>query len=134
MKTFLIIAAIILLSVLSVWWILFRTPPGTQKSPAEQAFDIASGLWAIEKKVQADKDLAVIRAKEIFKQKLLEETDLSSGPCLSEDLIPGWVVDIAHSPREPQDDLPENQCRSYREGRAQHFVELDPYGNVIRIY
>ena len=46
--------------------------------------------------------------------------------------MPGWVVDIAHSPRLSIDDLPENQCPAYLQGSAQHFVELDPKGNLIR--
>lgn len=59
--------------------------------------------------------------------------DLSTGPCLTNDLIPGWVADIVHNPRQDLDDLPQNQCQAYLEGRAKHFVELDLSGNVIRI-
>jgi hypothetical protein len=43
------------------------------------------------------------------------------------------VADVVHSPRDPIDDLPENQCQAYLEGRAKHFVEIDVNGNIIRV-
>jgi hypothetical protein len=78
------------------------------------------------------RDEAVRKAKELFAQKQREGMDFSSGPCLSEEIIPDWCVDVAHDPRQPVDDEPANQCRSYGDGRVHHFVELDPNGNVIR--
>lgn len=78
------------------------------------------------------RDEAINKAKELFAQKKLEGMDFSRGPCLSEEIVPDWCVDVAHDPRQPIDDEPANQCRSYREGRVHHFVELDPTGNVIR--
>jgi hypothetical protein len=60
--------------------------------------------------------------------------DLSSGPCIS-DPIPDqtdWVCDVAHSPRQAVDNLPENQCSAYRNGQAHHFVEVDTDCNLIR--
>lgn len=75
---------------------------------------------------------AIRKAQELFQQKKREGMDLSRGPCLSEEIVPDWCVDVAHNPREPIDDEPRNQCSSFREGRVHHFVELDPDGNVIR--
>ncbi|TSC88260.1 MAG: Uncharacterized protein G01um10147_165 [Microgenomates group bacterium Gr01-1014_7] len=77
-------------------------------------------------------ETAVNQAKHLFGLEKQAGRDFSSGPCLSNALLPGWVLDIAHNPRQAIDDLPENQCSSYREGRALHFVELDPEGNLIR--
>ena len=53
--------------------------------------------------------------------------DLTNGPCLLNPIqeLSDWVCDVAHSPREPVDDLPENQCSAFREGTAKHFVEVD---------
>lgn len=82
--------------------------------------------------VSAENDRAVWAALNLFKKEA-KAMDLSSGPCLTNDLIPGWVVDIVHNPRELMDDLPQNQCQAYLEGRAKHFVELDMEGNLIRI-
>jgi hypothetical protein len=61
---------------------------------------------------------------------------LARGPCIGNklpNLGPDWVVDIAHDPRRPIDEEPRNQCPKSRDGRAQHFVELDPSGKVIRV-
>lgn len=77
-------------------------------------------------------DTAIAQAKFLYRQRKDEGVNFLSGPCLSNALIPGWVVDVAHSPRINIDDLPENQCPAYLEGRADHFVELDPEGNLIR--
>ncbi|MDA8218912.1 MAG: hypothetical protein M0Z94_15000 [Dehalococcoidales bacterium] len=75
---------------------------------------------------------AIRRAMEIYRQRQGEGMDFSNGPCLSQEIVPDWCVDMAHNPRQPADDLPENQCQSFREGRVKHFVELDPDGNLIR--
>jgi len=75
---------------------------------------------------------AIQKAKELFERRKREGLDFSRGPCLSQEIVPDWCVDVAHSPRQPVDDDPANQCRSYREGRVHHFVELDLDGNVIR--
>lgn len=73
------------------------------------------------------------KAKEIYKGKKAQGVDITSGPCLSEDIEIDWVLDIAHSPREPIDDLAENQCQNYRQGKAKHYIELDTNGKLIKI-
>jgi hypothetical protein len=75
---------------------------------------------------------AIKRAMELYRQKVAEGVDFSSGPCLALEIVPDWCVDIAHNPRQENDDLPENQCASFRAGEVHHFVELDPQGNLIR--
>ena len=77
-------------------------------------------------------DTAVNQAKHLYRQEKDKNRDISSGPCLSDALLPNWVVDIAHHPRLPIDELRGNQCPSYLEGRSQHFVELDLEGNLIK--
>lgn len=81
---------------------------------------------------KTEMDTAVNQAKHIYNQRKAQGTDFLSGPCLSDALMPDWVLDIAHNPRERIDDLPSNQCPSFIEGRAKHFVELDLEGNLIR--
>ena len=78
-------------------------------------------------------DNAVKKAMDVYKNRKDAGEDFETGPCLSNDLLPDWVVDIAHNPRQALDNLPENQCAAYIEGRAKHFVELDLEGEVIRI-
>ncbi len=58
----------------------------------------------------------------------------ASGPCLAEagqnGMTDGWVCDVAHNPRQPVDDLKENQCATF--GPGKHFVEVDPDCILIR--
>ena len=81
------------------------------------------------------KEQAVFSCLKICKDNL-QNLDYTNGPCLSDDNpnwnITDWVCDVAHSPRELIDNLPENQCSEFREGKAHHFVEVDPSCNLIR--
>ncbi len=81
---------------------------------------------------RSEVDTAINQAKHLYNLEKQTGRDFSSGPCLSNALLPGWVLDIVHSPRQPIDDLPQNQCSAYRERRASHFVELDTNGNLIK--
>ncbi len=62
--------------------------------------------------------------------------NLTNGPCLSDDNpqwnINDWVCDVAHWPRQSVDNLAENQCKDFREGKANHFVEVDENCELIR--
>ena len=104
----------------------------SQNTDSPSLVDIATGETDIKIKEKATRDLAIAQARDIFRSAQLEGTDLSKGPCLAEKLIEDWVFDIAHNPRQAIDNKPENQCVSYRSGRAHHFVEFDPQGNLIR--
>ena len=72
----------------------------------------------------------VLCVQECFSQQAVG-LDLSRGPCLSEEIMRGWVCDCAHSPRQAVDDDPANQCPAYGKA-AQHFVEVDPECNFVR--
>lgn len=82
--------------------------------------------------MENERDQAIRLARELYEEEKELGTDFDDGPCLAEEIISNWCVDVAHVPRQPVDDLPTNQCASYRSGRVSHFVELDPDGNVIR--
>lgn len=84
------------------------------------------GIWP-------EADQAVAQAQYVYNQAKERGMDFKSGPCLSNALIPGWVLDLVHSPREAMDNLPENQCKAYLEGSAKHFVEMDLQGNLVRV-
>jgi hypothetical protein len=120
-------------SYLFILPILLFSLVGCQKA-IQTVVDQTTGLGVVEQKFQTDKDLATIQARTIFRQAQMDEKDLSAGPCLSENLIPDWVLDVAHNPRQPIDDLPANQCQAFRSGRTHHFVEMDEWGQVIKIY
>jgi hypothetical protein len=103
---------------------------------------IAAGLAAItlvacgggDTASQSDKDKAVAEAKAAFTQAQASGDDLGVGPCIAQQLpgLADWAADVAHDPRQPVDDQPANQCRSYRDGQTHHFVELTPDGRLIR--
>jgi enamine deaminase RidA (YjgF/YER057c/UK114 family) len=57
--------------------------------------------------------------------------DLSKGPCLDNGIIEGWVCDVTHSPRQPVDNDPANQCSEFGK-TAFSFVEVDPNCNFIK--
>lgn len=62
---------------------------------------------------------------------------LGNGPCLSDPTegwqpswsINDWACDVAHSPRQAIDNLPENQCH----GSYHHFVEVFANCSIIRV-
>jgi len=85
---------------------------------------------AAKAKVEATVRAAATKAFDAVQAKGAEY--LARGPCVAESIIPGWAVDIAHEPRLPIDDLPENQCASLLDGTATHFIELSPEGKVLR--
>ena len=66
---------------------------------------------------------------------MLRNADLSDGPCLLNPIpdYPGWVCDVAHSPRQSVDNLEKNQCGSFRDGKASKFVEVSADCEVIRL-
>jgi hypothetical protein len=82
------------------------------------------------------KDIAIQKCIEACRSATISGADLSNGPCLLDPIpdLKDWVCDVAHNPRQQIDNLPENQCSSFREGKASHFVEVDPSCNFIRAY
>lgn len=84
------------------------------------------GLWA-------EADTAVNQAQHFYQIKKLDGDDFRDGPCISNNLMPGWVADVVHTPRASSDNLPENQCPAYVTGTAKHFVELNMEGQVVRV-
>lgn len=88
--------------------------------------------WSIPN--QNEVDQAVQKAKELYSKSKATGLNFADGPCLSNDLMPNWVADIVHNPRQNADNKKINQCPAYREGKAAHFVELDLDGNLVRTY
>ena len=66
----------------------------------------------------------------LYSQKKSEGMQFSS-QCLG--TIGDYAVDIVHVPRSSEDNLVENQCADFREGKVSHFIELEKDGNVVRI-
>lgn len=121
LKLFLLFLSVILITSLAVLYL-------NKKNPYDQTSN------SYKYGVSSEIDNAISKAQELYREKKENGEDLSSGPCLSNDLMPGWVADIAHNPRIASDNLPQNQCAAYLEGRAKHFVELDLDGKLIRVH
>ncbi len=104
------------------------------------ALFLVAGIILISGCVQQQGNGQTTSIEEQAKQKCLvlcaaQSRDLSDGPCLTDndvEFYDDWVCDVAHSPREAVDNLPENQCAEFREGRAHHFVEVNPNCEFIR--
>lgn len=90
-------------------------------------------FWARSVKNNPSQEELVQKAKDLYSQAKDSGKDLSRGPCLGK-VSDDWVVDIAHVPRQDIDNFPENQCDDFNTGKANHFIELDPDGNVIRTF
>jgi hypothetical protein len=91
---------------------------------------VAIALMAVLEPDEADEETIAL-AQAAFDRAQSEGVDMSRGPCLGV-IKEGWVADVAHDPRQPIDDEPQNQCEEFRSGDADHFVELDPQGRYIR--
>ena len=92
---------------------------------------VATFLASMANKTGAS--VAVKRCIQLCREAKAKGMDLSHGPCLSNNVAPGWVCDVAHWPRLPIDNEPQNQCSAFREGAATHFVEVDENCHIIRV-
>jgi len=87
-----------------------------------------------ETEMQTDVEKATLACVNECKAWLDSDKDLSDGPCLLNPIpeLPDWICDVAHDPRQDVDNDPNNQCSAFREGRAHHFVEVNPNCELIR--
>jgi len=92
-------------------WIKHGNPSNLPDSVNEQqnAVDCALGLYDDEK---------------------AKETSFNS-QCLGS--CGDYSIDMVNVPRDRDDNLVENQCADYKEDITKHFIELDNYGEIVRI-
>ena len=117
-KYFLIVPAVSVSVLLIFLYFNFNKPPAPESGSGDVKF--------------TETQICIQRCKETLPSKL----NLDNGPCLLNPIPehPDWVCDVAHSPRTPVDDNPENQCSAFREGRASHFIELSENCELIQKY
>jgi len=85
-------------------------------------------LWNLDaKKTEVTQSCA-----NLCKTQLNESKSLANGPCLTNEIAPGWVCDVAHNPRQDVDNLAENQCNAFINGSARHFVEVNESCELLR--
>lgn len=78
----------------------------------------------------AEQQQAIICAIGLYEQAKSEGMQFSS-QCLG--TCNNYTVDIVHVPRTSEDNLAENQCSYFREGKVSKFIELDKNGEIVRI-
>ncbi|MBN2042652.1 MAG: hypothetical protein JW754_02500 [Candidatus Aenigmarchaeota archaeon] len=97
---------------------------------------LASGCVSSEPPVGNSPEDAKAKCVYLCQFEKARGTDLTNGPCISDGSddweVPDWVCDVAHDPRLAVDNLMENQCEDFRNGRANHFVEVNPECNFIK--
>ena len=79
--------------------------------------------------VSEQQDL-IARVMDLYNQKKTEGMHFSS-QCLGS--VDDYAVDIVHVPRSAEDEKTENQCEDFRNRIVSHFIELDEYGEIVRI-
>lgn len=98
----------------------------------KKLFFVAAAALLLAGCVQVE-DRAKLACEELCNKSRLS-INMSNGPCLGQltgDLA-DWVCDVAHDPRQPVDNLAENQCPAFRSGAAHHFVEVDEGCSAFR--
>jgi hypothetical protein len=71
---------------------------------------------------------AIVCALELYNQSY---SDNLSSECLG--YCETYAIDIVSVPRTAEDDLKKNQCEKITTGKLNHFIELDKYGNLVRV-
>lgn len=77
-----------------------------------------------------DSSDAILCALNLYKKAKADGMNFSS-QCLGS--CGDYAVDIVHVHRNDIDNLVENQCSYYRDGKVSRFIELDQEGNILRI-
>lgn len=130
-RSFYIIFGIIGAIILIWLGLRFSTPEDTWVKDSRGVY-IKHGNPASTPEEVQNQQKQIETAQTLYTYTKSTNKDLSIGPCLGK-ADENTVVDIAHDPRQSIDDDPANQCPDFREGKALHFIELDPNGEIIRI-
>ena len=134
-----VVAVLVLLVAATLMYFWFRPPQSNQADEVRWVKN-SRGIWVVAEGDAVEKpeyvrqqEFLILEAKLAYSVLKDSGTDLSSGPCLGP-IFQDWVADVAHDPRLPVDDLPENQCADVLNGDARNFIELTPEGEVIRVF
>ncbi|MFH1752036.1 MAG: hypothetical protein ABH821_03820 [archaeon] len=131
MKLKLIVLMVLITASLMFSGCVTETPtPNNEVSPGGSDGGL---IKAPDNQEQTVQEQALYECQLLCGNAALGGRDLSMGPCLSNEVIPDWVCDIAHNPRQDVDNLPENQCTAFREKLASHFIELNENCETIQI-
>jgi len=81
-------------------------------------------------------DYVLEQQRAILQAQTFYDSAIAGGAILSSQCLGSfgdYSFDIVNVPRTGEDNLPGNQCEDYTQGLVHHFIELDKYGNVVRI-
>lgn len=131
MRKFVPILILVLIGVVVVTILYFRKTQLNTANLNQSTHPIGTSISSPSPNTKVQDEIFK-NALNLYLRKKEEGVDMSNGPCLGK-IGEDWVLDIAHNPRQPVDDESKNQCEDYREGRAHHFIELDPNGKLITI-
>ena len=95
---------------------------------------VEHGKPAVTPDYVTEQQIAFSKAMELYAKNRADGMNFSS-QCLGTVYVnsTGYAVDIVHMPRIQEDEMPENQCADFREGKARHFIELERNGGIVRI-
>jgi hypothetical protein len=131
MKNWMIIVIVIVLVIFALFFVRFILG-----GPEDDWVKDSRGVWikhgnpASTPDYVGEQQQIMICALHLYQEAKTSGINFSSqclGTCSS------YSVDIVRVPRTSEDNLPENQCSDFREGRASRFIELDKNGEIVRI-
>ena len=126
-KTYWIIIVII---VIVLFFMIFRFGGEDSWIKNEKGIYVKHGNPSSMPENVAEQNAAISCARSLYMNARNNMMDFSSqclGRCMD------YAIDIVHVPRSDEDNLAENQCSDFREGRVSKFIELNQNGEVVRV-
>jgi hypothetical protein len=124
---------LIIIGILIVGWLFVRFILGGSE---DSWIKDSRGVWvkhgnpaSVPDNVK-EQQTAVSCALGLYDEKKAQGIEFSS-QCLGS--CGNYAVDIVHVPRINEDNLVENQCDDYRQGKVSKFIELDKNKEIVRI-
>jgi len=128
-RTYLIIAIIV--GILTIWLFVRFIIGGNEDSWIKDS----RGVWIKHGNPSETPDYVLEQQQAVSCALGLYEANSSrlsfSSQCLG--TCGNYAVDIVHVPRTSEDNLIENQCLGYTEGKVSQFIEIDKYEEIVRI-
>lgn len=104
------------------------------RSPEDDWITDSKGVWVKHGFPSNTPDYVLTQQKAIICALKLYNQSYSknlSSECLG--YCETYAVDLVGVPRNAEDDLETNQCEKVTTGKLNHFIELDRYGNLVRV-
>ena len=128
-KTYLIVLVVV--AILLAWFFIRFILGGNEDSwiKDERGVYVKHGNPSTTPENVLAQQEAINCALDLYQQEKAK-TELNS-QCLGS--CGDYAVDIVHVPRTSEDNLAENQCQDYRQGKVSQFIELNKQGEIVQI-